>query len=152
MRRIILLGLTIAAAAATVAHPSAIAQNKPLAVRPDAPSLKWTPCPPIFPKGCEIALLHGDPARPNADVFLRVPGGYEIPPHLHSSAERMILVRGRMRVAYRGAEPAMLGEGSYAYGPAKLPHRASCMGTSPCVLFIAFEGPVDAEPFSGSLK
>jgi len=32
------------------------------------------------------------------------------------------------------------------YGPAKLPHSGSCVSTTPCVLFIAFESSVDAVP------
>jgi hypothetical protein len=32
----------------------------------------------------------------------------------------------------------------YAYGPAKLAHKAVCGNAGPCVLFIAFEAPVDA--------
>jgi len=43
--------------------------------------LQWGPCPEFMPKGCEIAVLHGDPAKPNADVFFRVPGGAAIPAH-----------------------------------------------------------------------
>src|SRR5688572_5775084 len=67
--------------------------GSPLAISTSDATLKWGPCPPIFTvPGCEIAVLHGDPAKPNADLFLRIPGGYAIPPHRHTSAERMILV------------------------------------------------------------
>ena len=52
--------------------------------------LKWGPCPPFIPKGCEIAVLHGDPAKANADVFFKVPGDFTIPDHWHTSAERMV--------------------------------------------------------------
>ena len=114
-------------------------------------SLQWGPCPEIFPAGCEITVLHGDPARPNADVFLKVPGNYEIPAHAHTSAERMILVEGELSVRYQGAEEATLSAGEYAYGPAGLPHTARCLSAGPCTLFIAFEGPVDATPFTGAL-
>lgn len=139
------------AASNEAAAPSAADGGTPLARRASDAALQWGACPPAFPKGCEIAVLHGDPAAPNADVFLRVPGGYEIPPHSHSSAERMILVDGRLEVKYRGAEAATLEAGSYAYGPARLPHRAACRSPGPCILFIAFEGPVDVEPFQGRL-
>jgi len=115
------------------------------------PALKWGPCPPGMPEGCAIAVLHGDPTRPNADIFLRVPGGSAIPPHRHSSAERMILVSGELEVKYQGARRATLRAADYAYGPAGLPHRANCRSTASCVLFIAFEGPVDLHPFEGSL-
>jgi mannose-6-phosphate isomerase-like protein (cupin superfamily) len=91
-------------------------------------------------------VLHGDPSKPNADVFLKVPGGSKLVRHWHTSAERMILVAGEMHVTYDGHKPVVLRAGSYAYGPAKLPHSAECKGKADCVLFIAFEGPVDAHP------
>ena len=115
-------------------------------------ALQWGPCPAIFPKGCQIAVLNGDPSKPNADVFLRVPGGYTIPAHSHTSAERMILVEGPLTVRYKGAAAAVLTPGQYAYGPASLPHEARCKGGKSCTLFIAFEGPVDANAYVGSLK
>ncbi len=125
--------------------------ERALAISLSSPELAWGPCPPIFPAGCEIAVLHGDPAAPNADVYLRVPAGYEIPPHTHTSAERMILVTGELTVAYQGQTVATLTTGDYAFGPAKAPHKASCISDAPCTLFIAFESPVDAEPFEGEL-
>ena len=152
MRKILpILFIVAATSTAGSAQSTGAASERPLATPVNDPSLRWGPCPPIFPAGCEITVLHGDPARPNADIWLRVPAGYEIPPHRHTSAERMILVTGQLRVRYQGSPPATLSQGSYAYGPAGLPHVASCIGDQPCTLFIAFEGPVDAEPFTGSL-
>ena len=37
--------------------------------------LQSGPCPDFIPKGCQIAVLNGDPAKNNADVFFKVPGG-----------------------------------------------------------------------------
>ena len=139
------------AEAANAAVPTNIAASAtppasgeaPLARAATDPALKWGPCPAPFPTGCELTVLHGDPAKPNADVLLRMPGGYAIPPHRHSSAERMILVSGQLEVKYQGAAVATLNPGNYAYGPANAPHRATCVGTAQCHLFVAFEGPVD---------
>lgn len=108
--------------------------------------LQWGACPAFFPAGCEIAVLHGDPARPNADVFFRVPAQYDLPAHWHSSAERMVLVAGELHVSYEGQEPTALTAGTYAYGPARAVHHGRCVSDIPCVLFIAFEGPIDAIP------
>ena len=110
------------------------------------PQLKWGPCPPFLPKGCAIAVLHGDPAKDNADIFLKVPGGSTLVSHWHTSPERMVLVAGTLHVTYEGQQMATLKPGTYAYGPAKLPHTALCVGRKPCVLFIAFGSPVDAVP------
>lgn len=110
------------------------------------PQLKWVPCPAFIPKGCEIAILHGDPGKDNADVFFKVPADFNIPWHWHTSAERMVLVSGHLQVTYEGQEPVTLKPGMYAYGPAKLPHKARCEKGAPCVLFIAFETSIDAFP------
>jgi quercetin dioxygenase-like cupin family protein len=58
----------------------------------------------------------------------------------------MVLVAGELSVNYKGQAKVVLKPGMYAYGPAKLPHSASCAGSASCVLFIAFESAVDAFP------
>ena len=126
------------------------AAENPLATAWKDPKLQWGPCPPFIPAGCQIAVLHGDPAKANADVFFKVPAGFTIPEHWHTSAERMTLVSGKLLVTYQGQKPAALSTGMYAYGPAKLPHKATCGKGGPCVLFIAFESPVDAFPVEAS--
>ena len=126
--------------------------EKPNALAFGDAQLKWGSCPPLFPKGCEIAVLHGDLAKPNADVFLKVPANYSIPSHWHTSVERMVLVSGELHIEYTGHSPSVLKPGTYAYGPTKAPHKASCTNSEPCVLFIAFESPVDAHLAEGSQK
>lgn len=121
-----------------------LAADAPLARLASDTDLKWGACPDFMPKGCAIAVLHGDPAQANADVFFKVPGNSEIPRHWHTSAERMVLVAGELHVRYDGHEPVVLKPGTYAYGPARAPHAATCKGRDACVLFIAFESPVDA--------
>lgn len=108
--------------------------------------LKWGGCPAFMPAGCSLAVLHGDPSGPNADVLLKVPPKAVIPDHWHTSAERMVLVAGEMHVTYQGRPKSILKPGMYAYGPAKVPHNGVCAGSVPCVLFIAFESAVDAFP------
>ena len=118
----------------------------------DDPQLKWGPCPPFLPKGCGIAVLHGDPAKDNVDVFFKVPAKSTIPLHWHTSAERMVLVAGELHVTYDGQKTAVLKLGTYAYGPAKRPHKGFCASAVPCVLFIAFESPLDAVPVESVKK
>lgn len=140
-------GLALAAALAAAGSGAFAGPGEPAVTRAfDDAALAWGPCPEFMPKGCGIAVLHGDPAKPNADVFFRVPGKAVIPGHWHTSPERMVLVSGEMAVEYEGQPRATLRPGHYAYGPAKAPHTATCTSATPCVLFIAFEGPVDAVP------
>jgi len=155
----IMLGLSTMTASGASEHPAtastATAQisapaGTPLAIAATSPALQWGACPALFPAGCEIAVLHGDPSHPNADIFLRVPGNYVIPAHSHTSAERMVLVSGEMKIQYKGSSMSTLHAADYAFGPAGLPHKVECVSKTPCTLFIAFEGPVDATAFAGS--
>lgn len=113
---------------------------------PDDAAVVWGPCPAFLPKGCGLAVLRGDPAKPNADVLLKVPGGSVLAHHKHTSPERIVLISGEMTVRYDGQPSARLRPGTYAYGPSHLPHVATCLSKEPCVLFIAFVDPVDAIP------
>jgi quercetin dioxygenase-like cupin family protein len=108
--------------------------------------LQWGACPDFLPAGCAIAVLHGDPSQPNADVFFKVPARSEIPLHTHTSAERMVLIAGELEVTYQGQAPVRLVPGAYAYGPPGRPHAGRCISDVACILFIAFESAVDAVP------
>jgi quercetin dioxygenase-like cupin family protein len=142
------VGLAARAADAPAAHSGAARAR---ALGADDARLAWGACPPLFPPGCQIAILQGDPSKPNADVFFRIPGGYAIPPHSHTSAEHLVLVAGELDVHYKGRPAMTMKAGEYAYGPPGLPHLGHCRSATPCTLFIAFELPVDATAYDGAI-
>jgi uncharacterized cupin superfamily protein len=53
-----------------------------------------------------------------------VPANFTIPNHWHTSAERTVLVSGELSVTCEGQPTTVLTPGMYAYGPAKLAHKA----------------------------
>jgi len=125
-----------------------VTENEMSVVKTDKDTeLKWGPCPSFMPEGCHITVLHGDPSKENLDVFFKVPANYDIPNHWHTSAERMVLISGELHVTYEGEATRIMKVGSYAFGPSKKAHTAKCGDEGPCVLFIAFEEPLDAFPF-----
>ena len=64
---------------------SAVQANEPaLAYKYDDKRLQWGPCPAFIGEGCQIAVLHGDPAKNNLDIFFKVPADFAIPHHWHS--------------------------------------------------------------------
>jgi quercetin dioxygenase-like cupin family protein len=146
------LAITCAAAAVGLAAFASPASSEGTAAEPaiakaaDDAGLAWGGCPAFLPAGCAIAVLHGDPSKPNVDILFKVPAKSEIAPHTHTSAERMVLVAGEMQVTYEGQPAVRLTPGTYAYGPAGRAHQAACVSDVPCVLFIAFESPLDAMP------
>jgi quercetin dioxygenase-like cupin family protein len=147
------LFVLVSAATALVAAapwPALADDGKAFTHTPDSTDLEWTPCPAFMPENCGIAVLQGDPTKHNADVLFRLPSNTTAPHHWHTSAERMVLISGKMQVDYDGQEPVVLQPGTYAYGPARLPHTSLCLSDEDCILFIAFEEPVDAYAAEGS--
>lgn len=144
--------LLLTSLAGSVAFAQPPEQEPARAIAADDPRLEWGPCPPFLPKDCGLAVLHGDPAKDNVDVFFKVAANSTIPLHWHTSAERMILISGELHVTYDGQKTAVLKPGMYAYGPAKKPHHGYCADAGPCILFIAFESPLDAVPVEGAAK
>jgi quercetin dioxygenase-like cupin family protein len=138
--------LSFAALAVIAACTLANAPDRAIAWAVNDPQLEWGPCPEFFPTGCELAVLQGDPAENNSDIFFRVPPNSALPPHYHTSAERMTLVSGNLQLTFADQEPKAIALGNYIYGPAELPHEGFCEAGDPCVLFIAFELPIDAIP------
>lgn len=113
--------------------------------------LKWGPCPEIFPTGCEMTVIQGDPKTADSDIYLKVPAKYSIPAHSHTSAEHMNLISGELNLKYQGSEAQKIKPGSYIYGPAGVAHQATCVGPAPCVLAIEFDKPIDAKLYKGTL-
>ena len=144
--QVTLLAMATASLALSVFAEVSSADEHAFTISGDDASLEWGPCPDFFGAGCQLAVLNGDPAKPNSDIFFKTPGHYDLPKHWHSSAERMILVAGEMQLNYDGQEPVMIKQGNYIFGPPKLPHDGRCVSADPCILFIAFEGPIDAHP------
>ncbi|CAG1065732.1 hypothetical protein BAC1_01320 [uncultured bacterium] len=61
--------------------------------RPD--QLQWTDGPFSLPAGVKSAVLEGDPTKEGPFTLrLKFPDGYRIPPHWHSSPERVTVISG----------------------------------------------------------
>src|SRR4051812_16288546 len=55
--------------------------------------LKWGPAPPNLPKGADITVLSGDPAKDGPFVIrLKMPSGYKFPAHHHPKDEYVTVI------------------------------------------------------------
>src|SRR5437879_80041 len=53
-----------------------------------AQEIKWVKGPSSIPPGAESAVLYGDPGKEGMFAFrLKLPKGYQIPPHTHPKPE-----------------------------------------------------------------
>lgn len=135
----------LAAAALCCACAASAQEDPPLALAVDDMNLEWGPCVEFLPEGCEVTFLRGDLESEESDIFIRFPANTVIARHRHTSSERMVLVAGELQVTYDGHETETLAVGDYAYGPPGVPHTAFCAVGDDCVLYIAFDAPMDAE-------
>ncbi len=83
-----------------------------------AEDIKWKPCPPNLPAGCEIAVLEGNPQSPDLfTVRFRAGEAFVMPPHSHPKDERVTVLAGKMRVAFgmgaARADAKQFGPGDY---------------------------------------
>jgi quercetin dioxygenase-like cupin family protein len=61
--------------------------------------VKWSPGPASIPKGSEMAVLYGDPSKEGLFAMrLKLPQGYQIPPHTHPKPEVVTVISGTFRL------------------------------------------------------
>jgi hypothetical protein len=73
--------LALSAALAVTPALAEQAEEKAISWTHDDPDLEWLDCPPFMPEGCGIAVLQGNPAEYNADLFFLWPAGTGAPLH-----------------------------------------------------------------------
>ncbi|MFD1314896.1 cupin domain-containing protein [Namhaeicola litoreus] len=66
-----------------------------------AKEMQWKPCPPNLPKGCEMAVLEGNPKGNDFfTVRFKIIGEFIMPPHTHPKDERVTILQGKAYVAF----------------------------------------------------
>jgi quercetin dioxygenase-like cupin family protein len=72
----------------------ALAQDHTATIVPSSEGLKWGESPAL-PKGHQIAVVIGDPAKAEPYVVrIRMPAGFTVPPHMHPNVENVTVLSG----------------------------------------------------------
>jgi quercetin dioxygenase-like cupin family protein len=126
-----MLKLTLSAMVLVLSASAALAQAR--AVNPDG--IKWGPAPPNLPKGAELAVVTGDPAGKDLYVVrLKMPSGYQLPPHSHPSAEYVTVLAGNLHIGMGDKFDRKTGTeihaGGFAEAPAGMNHYAWTSGAT----------------------
>ena len=97
---------------------AALAADDHAVVAPD--QVKWAAAPPAFPKGAQLAVVSGDPAKEGLYVIrLKVPAGYKVPPHAHPNDENVTVLSGTFNIGMGGTVDETKGTALKAGGFAK---------------------------------
>ena len=123
---------TILSSAALAAAPKKAGKRTPDAVSLNAAEVKWGGAPPSFPKGAQLAVLHGDPSKKGEFALrFRMPDGYRISPHWHSKDEQLTILAGTF-ILHMGdtmdAPAHSLTAGAYHFLPGRMHHAAEAQG------------------------
>lgn len=117
------------------ATPDAVSAVSQAAVVTPVAKITWMDAPPFLPKGAKLAVLVGDPGKPEPfTVRLSMPDGYKIAPHTHPNDEHVTVLSGTFRAAMgdKWDDKAMgdFAAGSYANMAAGMAHYASAKGAT----------------------
>lgn len=83
---------TVALAAILLLTPVQAAEEHVM-VAPD--EIQWGPGPAVLPAGAQAAMLYGDPSKKGQFALrLKLPKGYQIPPHTHPALENVTVLSG----------------------------------------------------------
>ena len=98
-------------------------------------AIKWMDAPPFLPKGAKLAVLVGDPSKPEAFTLrLQMPDGYKIAPHTHPTDEHVTVLSGVLRAGMGNTwDDKALGDfaaGSYANMAATMSHYVQAKGAT----------------------
>ena len=100
-----------------------------------ATAVKWMDAPAVLPKGVKLAVISGDPGKPEAfTIRLQMPDGYMIAPHTHPTDEHVTVLSGTLRAAMGTTwDDKALGDfpaGSYANMATGMAHYVRAKGVT----------------------
>lgn len=92
--------------------------------------MKWVPAPNFLPKGAKLAVLSGNPMGSSGQfvIRLKMPAGYKIPAHWHSTDELVTVIsgdfHGGMGDKLDKKKSKVVKAGGFVAMPAKMHHFA----------------------------
>jgi quercetin dioxygenase-like cupin family protein len=89
--------------------------------------VSWGDAPPNLPPGAKLAVIAGDPSKPQAYALrLQLPAGYKVAPHWHPTDENVTVLSGTIALGmgdtFDQAALKDLPTGGYAVVPAQSHH------------------------------
>ena len=144
----LLLGLLLSASVA-MAHgkgsnlsPLAFGDDQTII---DIDKLVWEPLKVDgLAPGAEIAVVRGDLSKDHSESFLRLPPGYVVRSHTHTSDELYVWLSGAFSlIAHDGTETKFRGP-AYISFPGNAPvHGLVCGDKEPCIFYLRYSRPFD---------
>jgi quercetin dioxygenase-like cupin family protein len=98
---------------------------------------------PNAPECFTVAVERGDPTKGPSVILARFAAGCVAPFHWHSPSETVMVVSGSLQTTMKGEKPFVAHHGDFLYMPPKHVHRATCLSSAPCIVFLASDAAFD---------
>ena len=115
-------------------------EEKPIVAT--AATAKFGPIPNA-PDCFTVAVERGDPTKGPSVILARFAPGCVAPFHWHTPSETAMVVSGSLEATMKGDKPFVAHHGDFLYLPAHHVHRATCLGSSPCLVFLTSDAAFD---------
>lgn len=97
-----------------------------------------------LPEGAEIAHIRGDLGKAGSESILRIPPGYHVPSHTHTSEELYMWISGAFTlISDKGEEQKFRGPAYISFPGNAPPHTLICGKQEPCIFYLAYTRPFD---------
>ncbi len=94
--------------------------------------------------GAEIAVVRGDLGKDHSESFLRLPPGYVVRSHTHTSDELYVWLSGEFTlIAHDGTETKFRGPAYISYPGNAPPHALICGDEEACIFYLRYSRPFD---------
>ncbi|HEY1264246.1 MAG TPA: cupin domain-containing protein [Terriglobales bacterium] len=98
---------------------------------------------PNAPECFTIAVEKGDPGTGPSVILAKFAPGCVAPWHWHTPSETVMMVSGSLEVQMKDDKPFVAHRGDFVYMPGHHVHRATCMGSVPCLVFLTSDAAFD---------
>jgi quercetin dioxygenase-like cupin family protein len=105
---------------------------------PSGTAIHWAPAPPSLPKGTQLVVINGDPAKTGPFVLrVKFPPNTVVAPHTHATAENLTVLTGTlyhgMGQTLQKAQGKKMTSGGFVYLPPDMPHSVWTTGAESIV-------------------
>jgi len=90
-----------------------------------------------------VAPGFGDMTKGAHSNFVKIPGGFNSPPHTHTEDYYAVVVSGVVGNGMEGAQDIPLPPGSYWFQKGNEKHVTKCLSANECVFFVTQPGKFD---------
>ena len=98
---------------------------------------------PNAPECFTVAVERGDPTKGPSVILARFAPGCVAPFHWHTPSETAMVVSGSLQVQMKGDTAFAAHHGDFVYFPPRHVHRATCLGSAPCLVFLTSDAAFD---------